>query len=604
MANSPARLFVDMDGTLAVFNPVDTLETLYQPGYFSNLEPQDNVVQAVKSIITTRPEIEVYILSAVLTDSAYAQDEKNEWLDRYLPEVDSAHRIFPPCGADKKDYIRGGVRDTDFLLDDYTQNLTLWHPPGQGIKLLNGINHTRGTWEYDRIRCDKSPEDLATNLVSVIHGETTVMDEKPEITRDDVLNELQNQAWNNVLAYSENYAMTKSREGFEDEWKEATVKAGIIDQMVQETTQQPLSKWRPQTITRQSEHVTVAGHDGTWYCIDSTIIAGQQYFLMEHEEWGDLADSVIIDQRGELVLGEVVNGFYDLQEYFDGLSSDMSPSDESGRQAIISPEREAELMELFWTESNDPETQEWREELTEAETAFVDQQDNNYWNGMRNIAKKILEHEEINEGADIVASNNDSVSEKPMIVMERYFIIKEDIPELKTYKMEPMYDEHPGVASFESTLGVPRPHKDEFLILKGYALNISSFSLDSFGDPRDFTGVRIRHDESSNLQFIEKHLNDGVIKEITQPEYEAYRNIADRPFFGKIEYLNEHDTEVFLNKSDYIKACREAECYDVPHNSSEITESEYKETMAAKQATEIDRQDIVEEVEYEYGGED
>lgn len=144
------RLFVDMDGTLAVFKPVDELETLYEEGYFKRLAPQRNVVEAVRKIIMEHPEIEVNILSAYLTDSEYALKEKNEWLDRYLPEIDQDHRIFVACGADKKEGIRDGIRKTDFLLDDYTKNLNEWQPPARGIKLLNGINHTRGSWAFDR----------------------------------------------------------------------------------------------------------------------------------------------------------------------------------------------------------------------------------------------------------------------------------------------------------------------------------------------------------------------------------------------------------------------------------------------------------------------
>lgn len=64
------RLFVDMDGTLAVFNQIDKLETLYEQGYFANLTPQVNVVDAVR-MVQSRDEIEVFVLSAVLTDSKY-----------------------------------------------------------------------------------------------------------------------------------------------------------------------------------------------------------------------------------------------------------------------------------------------------------------------------------------------------------------------------------------------------------------------------------------------------------------------------------------------------------------------------------------------------
>ncbi|MCO5386991.1 MAG: hypothetical protein NHB14_15795 [Desulfosporosinus sp.] len=173
------RLFVDMDGTLAVFTPVDELETLYEQGYFLNLEPIDNVVQAVKGIIRDYPDIEVNILSAYLSDSPWALAEKNTWLDKYLPEVDFAHRIFLPCGCDKKDYILGGLKERDFLLDDYTHNLRLWQPPARGIKLLNGINHTRGSWENDRLRCDKRPTELASNIVGIMKNEELIRDEKP-----------------------------------------------------------------------------------------------------------------------------------------------------------------------------------------------------------------------------------------------------------------------------------------------------------------------------------------------------------------------------------------------------------------------------------------
>lgn len=177
------RLFVDMDGTLAVFNPVDTLETLYEKGYFLYLMPQHNVVNAVRSIIMHNPEIEVFILSAYLSDSAYALQEKNAWLDHFLPEVDRKHRIFTPCGSDKKLAIQGGIRSNDYLLDDYTKNLDAWEPPAKGIKLLNGINHTKGTWLKNRIRLNRKPQELANIIVSVMKGKTQIYDDKQELIK-------------------------------------------------------------------------------------------------------------------------------------------------------------------------------------------------------------------------------------------------------------------------------------------------------------------------------------------------------------------------------------------------------------------------------------
>lgn len=189
MQNDKQRLFVDMDGTLAEFKSVDTLEKLYEKNYFASLNPHENVILAIKEIIKHNPEIEVNILSSVLSDSKYALEEKNQWLDIFLPEIDKAHRLFPPCGMDKKEYIKGGVHENDFLLDDYTQNLTLWQPPARGIKLLNGINHTRGTWEHDCLRIDKDPSELAKNIVSIMHNGELIRDEKPQKRVDEALNQ-------------------------------------------------------------------------------------------------------------------------------------------------------------------------------------------------------------------------------------------------------------------------------------------------------------------------------------------------------------------------------------------------------------------------------
>lgn len=178
IVNNKNRLFIDMDGTLAKYQPVETMEILFEQGYFFNLEPQKNVVEAIKKVIREHPEKQVYIMSSVLSDSKYALQEKNEWLDKYLPEIDKEHRIFPPCGENKLNFVPEGIRSTDFLLDDYTNNLMMWEPPAQGIKLLNGINHTNETWEGSMLRYDKEPEQLAEDIAKVMAGEG-IRDKRP-----------------------------------------------------------------------------------------------------------------------------------------------------------------------------------------------------------------------------------------------------------------------------------------------------------------------------------------------------------------------------------------------------------------------------------------
>lgn len=170
------KIYVDMDGTLAVFKPCEKLEILYEEGYFKNLEPQEVVVDAVRDLCKN-PDYEVYVLSAVLTDSKYALKEKNEWLDKYLPEIPKERRVFPPCGEDKKKYV--DLKEGDFLLDDYTKNLIDWEPPGTAIKLLNGINHTNETWEGNSINGVTEKEIIVDKINAIASGEK-IRDVKPQ----------------------------------------------------------------------------------------------------------------------------------------------------------------------------------------------------------------------------------------------------------------------------------------------------------------------------------------------------------------------------------------------------------------------------------------
>lgn len=175
------RLFVDMDGVLAVFNnQISSTEELYAEGYFRNLKPQENVVNAIRELIK-EDKFDIYILSSYLADSKYALKEKNAWLDEYLPEMRQNMRIFVPCGTEKGDYVKD-LCPEDFLLDDYTHNLLLWQPPATGIKLLNDINHTQGTWQHNRISFSRSAESLAQAMREVIIDGKTITDPSARVS--------------------------------------------------------------------------------------------------------------------------------------------------------------------------------------------------------------------------------------------------------------------------------------------------------------------------------------------------------------------------------------------------------------------------------------
>lgn len=166
-----SRLFIDMDGTLAKFRVVDTMETLYEEGYFAELPPQQKVVDGIKQFMKENPETEVFILSSVLSDSPYAMHEKEAWIDRYLPEIDREHRIFCPCGSPKGEYVPYGARHGDVLIDDYSKNLHEWE--GVGVKLMNGINGTHGSWKGAKLQAEGNPDEIAEEIHKIMQAPKT-----------------------------------------------------------------------------------------------------------------------------------------------------------------------------------------------------------------------------------------------------------------------------------------------------------------------------------------------------------------------------------------------------------------------------------------------
>lgn len=165
------RIFVDMDGTLAKWNNVE-FEQLFEEGYYRNLKPNIELVNEVNNLISQGED--VYILSAYLTESDYAKKEKQEWVKQYLPELQEDKKIFVPYGTNKAKYLKehySPITNQDYLIDDYTKNLLEWKEfGGIGVKYLNGINHTRGTWRGLMIN-ENTPHYNNTSLLNLVLSE-------------------------------------------------------------------------------------------------------------------------------------------------------------------------------------------------------------------------------------------------------------------------------------------------------------------------------------------------------------------------------------------------------------------------------------------------
>jgi 5'(3')-deoxyribonucleotidase len=161
------NLFLDMDGTLAKFyaNP-NYMEKMFEPNYFATLKPYA-IVDTIKEIIKEMPIIKVMVLSACV-DTEYCEEEKQIWLDHYLPEIPQENRAFCKVGEDKTDLARllVGKDDINILLDDYSVNLEQWQAQGWvAIKYVNGINDKQGKDYPLKVKSGKQLKELLTKII-------------------------------------------------------------------------------------------------------------------------------------------------------------------------------------------------------------------------------------------------------------------------------------------------------------------------------------------------------------------------------------------------------------------------------------------------------
>lgn len=164
-------LFVDMDGTVATWKEAPRVEVLYEKGYFRNLPPYKEVIAAVKQMQNIG--IKVFVLSAYLPDSEHAWREKHEWLDKHMPFIGKDHRLLCPQGIPKPEYVTRTcmpIDDSCFLLDDYSKNLHEWKAAGgTGVKLVNGVNGTNGTWTGPAVSRYSGTEAIIDGVFNVWH---------------------------------------------------------------------------------------------------------------------------------------------------------------------------------------------------------------------------------------------------------------------------------------------------------------------------------------------------------------------------------------------------------------------------------------------------
>ena len=88
-------------------------------------------------------------------------------------------------------------------------------------------------------------------------------------------------------------------------------------------------------IHGDSDQIAVEGHIGTWYAIDETEVGGEKFFLLEHEEYGDEAACVAVNEQGKLVAENLWNGFdEDFQDAIKEYFAEKNPTSQKEEQAV------------------------------------------------------------------------------------------------------------------------------------------------------------------------------------------------------------------------------------------------------------------------------
>ena len=63
----------------------------------------------------------------------------------------------------------------------------------------------------------------------------------------------------------------------------------------------------------KTDGIRIKGHRGTWYVIDEHFYMGEKVYLLEHETYGDEAAHLIVNEKLEVILDDVWNGFDELE---------------------------------------------------------------------------------------------------------------------------------------------------------------------------------------------------------------------------------------------------------------------------------------------------
>lgn len=106
------------------------------------------------------------------------------------------------------------------------------------------------------------------------------------------------------------------------------------------------------TLSIETSNYHIEGKNGGWNAIDSVIVDGREFFLMEHDNYGSAGACVVLDENGKLTVDGVRNGFDPsvMRQIADclhqlGQSAEERPKEDDEKKRAQEQSAEAALLE-------------------------------------------------------------------------------------------------------------------------------------------------------------------------------------------------------------------------------------------------------------------
>ena len=117
--NNKIKVFLDMDGTI-VENVFDSINSFSQKGGYIKKEPIKPIIEKINFLKEKYTDIEINILSCSKNEDMV--QEKNVWLDMYMPYVEKQNRIF--LVKEKGEYNRENIHRVkgEYIKNTITSN--------------------------------------------------------------------------------------------------------------------------------------------------------------------------------------------------------------------------------------------------------------------------------------------------------------------------------------------------------------------------------------------------------------------------------------------------------------------------------------------------